>query len=48
MGLLQNRKNEDEEVARDMLEIGLDIEQISQITGLSKEEIEELEKRNKH
>lgn len=45
MGLLQNRKNEDEEVARDMLEIGLDIEQISQITGLSKEEIEELEKR---
>lgn len=48
MGLLQNRKNEDEEVARDMLEIGLDIEQISQITGLSKEEIEELEKSNKN
>ena len=48
MGLLQNRKNEDEEVARDMLEIGLDIEQISQITGLSKEEIEELEKENKN
>ena len=48
MGLLQNRKNEDEEVARDMLEIGLDIEQISQITGLSEEEIEELEKGNKN
>ena len=48
MGLLQKRKNEDEEVARDMLEIGLDIEQISQITGLSKEEIEELEKGNKN
>lgn len=48
MGLLQNRKNEDEEVARDMLEIGLDIEQISQITGFSKEEIEELEKGNKN
>ena len=44
MGLLQNRKNEDEEVAREMLELGLDIEQISQITGLSKEEIEALEK----
>lgn len=44
MGLLQNRKNEDEEVAREMIELGLDVEQISQITGLSKEEIEALEK----
>ena len=44
MGLLQNRKNEDEDVAREMLELGLDIEQISQITGLSVEEIEKLEK----
>lgn len=44
MGLLQNRKNDDENVARDMLELGLDIEQISQITGLSKEEIDKLEK----
>lgn len=35
MGVLQNKKNEDEDVARDMLKLGLDIEQISQITGLS-------------
>ena len=44
MGLLQNRKNEDEDVAREMLELGLDIEQISQITGLSVEKIKKLEK----
>lgn len=37
MGVLQNKKNEDEDVARDMLKFGLDIEQISQITGLSVE-----------
>ena len=42
MGVLQNKKNEDEDVARDMLKLGLDIEQISQITGLSVEEIKEL------
>jgi len=42
MGVLQNKKNEDEDVARDMLKFGLDIEQISQITGLSVEEIKEL------
>ena len=42
MGVLQNKKNEDEYVARDMLKLGLDIEQISQITGLSVEEIKEL------
>lgn len=46
MGLLQNRKNDDEHVARDMIELGLDIEQISKITGLSIEEIEKLEKNN--
>ena len=42
MGVLQNKKNEHEDVARDMLKLGLDIEQISQITGLSVEEIKEL------
>ena len=42
MGVLQNKKNEDEDVARDMLKLGLVIEQISQITGLSVEEIKEL------
>ena len=42
MGVLQNKKNEDEDVARDMLKSGLDIEQISHITGLSVEEIKEL------
>lgn len=42
MGVLQNKKNVDEDVARDMLKLGLDIEQISQITGLSVEEIKEL------
>lgn len=42
MGVLQNKKNEDEDVVRDMLKLGLDIEQISQITGLSVEEIKEL------
>ena len=42
MGILQNKKNEDEDVARDMLKLGLDIEQISQITGLSVEEIKSI------
>ncbi len=47
MGLLQNRKNDDEDVAREMLEFGLDIEQISEITGLSIDEIEKLQESKK-
>ncbi len=42
MGLLHSEENENEELAKEMLTLGLDIEQICQITKLSKEEVEKL------
>ena len=45
MGLLNSRGKENEDLAKNMLELGLDIEQISKLTGLSKEEIGKLMKK---
>ena len=42
MGLVHSQGNENVEMAREMLELGLDIDQICQITKLSKEEVEKL------
>ena len=39
MGLLHSKENENVELAKNMLELGIDIEQVAQITGLSKEEV---------
>lgn len=42
MGILNNQENENTELAKEMFDLGLDIEQICKITKLSKEEIEKL------
>lgn len=42
MGLLHNKENENIDLAKQMLNLGLDIEQICEITKLSKEEIEQI------
>lgn len=39
MGLLNSKENENVELAKNMLELGIDIGQIAEITGLSKEEV---------
>lgn len=39
MGLLNSKENENVELAKNMLDLGIDIEQVAQITGLSKEEV---------
>lgn len=44
MGLLQSRRDDEINVVIDMLNIGIDLEQISEITGLSVEEIEKIDK----
>ena len=46
-GLEQGKKQANRETAKKLLKIEMPIEQISEITGLSKEEIEEIEKRLK-
>ncbi len=47
MGLLQSRRDDDINIVTDMLNIGLELEQISEITGLSIEEIEKIDKERK-
>ena len=42
-GLHKGKISEKKDIAKKMLEIGMDIEQIMKITDLSKEEIEKLE-----
>lgn len=42
MGLLHNKENENIDLAKQMLSLGLDIEQICEITKLSKEQIQQL------
>ena len=39
MGLLNSKENENVELAKNMLDLGIDIEQVAQITGLPKEEV---------
>lgn len=39
MGLLNSKENENVELAKNMLELGIDIGQVAEITGLSKEEV---------
>ncbi len=47
MGLLQSRRDDDINIVTDMLNIGLELEQISEITGLSIEELEKIDKERK-
>lgn len=47
MGLLQSRRDDDINIVTDMLNIGLELKQISEITGLSIEEIEKIDKERK-
>ena len=42
MGLLNSKENENVELAKNMLDLGIDIEQVAEITGLSKEEVVKL------
>ena len=41
-GLHEGKMSEKKDIAKKMLEIGMDVEQIMKITDLSKEEIEKL------
>ena len=47
MGLLNSKENENVELAKNMLDLGIDIEQVAEITGLSKEEVVKLLNGNK-
>ena len=42
MGLIHNKENENVQLAKEMLSLGLDLDQICQVTNLKKEELKEL------
>ncbi len=44
MGIINNQDEENTKLAKEMLTLGIDIEQICQITKLTKEEVEKLAK----
>lgn len=42
MGLIHNKENENVQLAKEMLSLGLDLDQICQVTHMEKEELQEL------
>lgn len=46
MGLLNSQENENIDIAKNMLAIGIDIDQVCQLTNLSREEIERIIEEN--
>ncbi len=46
MGLINSKENENVQIAKEMLSLGIDIEQVCEITKLSKEAIEKIIQEN--
>lgn len=42
LGLIHNKENENVQLAKEMLSLGLDLDQICQVTNLKKEELQKL------
>ena len=46
MGLINSKEDENVQVAKEMLSLGIDIEQVCEITKLSREAVEKIAKEN--
>ena len=46
MGLIHNKENENVQLAKEMLALGLDLEQICQVAHIEKEELQKLLKQS--
>lgn len=42
MGVIHNKENENIQLAKEMLSLGIDLDQICQVTHLQKEELQKL------
>ena len=46
MGLINSQEDENVQIAKEMLSLGIDIEQVCEITRLSRETVEKIAKEN--
>ena len=46
MGLINSQEDENVQIAKEMLSLGIDIEQVCEITRLSREAVEKIAKEN--